>query len=201
MRGAAGEPAFAAAHSAQNREFYLGNGLPATTVVDVPRAKRPSQRARPQILRRRLAARATAAEPECCDVTQKQRGGNYPHIRSCEVRRIGTEVMRRASHAPEWYLHPGEPMVAWGPSWRNGFGERNVARTDLIDLLGILHPIIQAPMIGFSGPALVAAVSNAGALGSLPCAAIRHRPRGSKSKSYVEPEPAVQPVTFSCTCS
>jgi nitronate monooxygenase len=43
-------------------------------------------------------------------------------------------------------------------------------RTDLLDLLGITHPIIQAPMSGFSGPALVAAVSNAGALGSLPCA-------------------------------
>jgi nitronate monooxygenase len=45
-------------------------------------------------------------------------------------------------------------------------------RTDLIELLGITHPIIQAPMSGFSGPALVAAVSNAGALGSLPCAAL-----------------------------
>ena len=46
------------------------------------------------------------------------------------------------------------------------------SRTDLIDLLGITHPIIQAPMSGFSGPALVAAVSNAGALGSLSCAAL-----------------------------
>jgi nitronate monooxygenase len=43
------------------------------------------------------------------------------------------------------------------------------SRTDLIDLLGITHPIIQAPMSGFSGPALVAAVSNAG---SLSCAAL-----------------------------
>ena len=45
-------------------------------------------------------------------------------------------------------------------------------RTDLLDLLGITHPIIQAPMSGFSGPALVAAVSNSGALGSLSCAAM-----------------------------
>src|SRR5436305_1500467 len=45
-------------------------------------------------------------------------------------------------------------------------------RTDLLDLLGITHPIIQAPMSGFSGPALVAAVSNAGALGSLSCATL-----------------------------
>jgi nitronate monooxygenase len=45
-------------------------------------------------------------------------------------------------------------------------------RTDLLDLLGITHPIIQAPMSGFSSPALVAAVSNAGALGSLGCATL-----------------------------
>jgi len=45
-------------------------------------------------------------------------------------------------------------------------------RTDLIDLLGITHPIIQAPMGSFGGPALVAAVSNAGALGSLSCASL-----------------------------
>jgi len=38
--------------------------------------------------------------------------------------------------------------------------------TDLLDLLGVLHPIIQAAIRGYGGPALVAAVSNAGALGS-----------------------------------
>ena len=35
----------------------------------------------------------------------------------------------------------------------------------LIDLFGIAHPIVQAPMAGASTPALAAAVSNAGALG------------------------------------
>jgi len=45
-------------------------------------------------------------------------------------------------------------------------------RTDLLELLDITHPIIQAPMSGFSSPALVAAVSNAGALGSLGCATL-----------------------------
>jgi nitronate monooxygenase len=35
----------------------------------------------------------------------------------------------------------------------------------LTDLLGIVHPIIQAPMAGASTPALAAAVSNAGGLG------------------------------------
>jgi nitronate monooxygenase len=42
-------------------------------------------------------------------------------------------------------------------------------RTDLTELLGIDHPIIQAPMAGSDGPALAAAVSNAGGMGSLGC--------------------------------
>jgi len=37
-------------------------------------------------------------------------------------------------------------------------------------LLGIEHPIIQAPMAGVQDSALAIAVSNAGGLGSLPCA-------------------------------
>lgn len=37
----------------------------------------------------------------------------------------------------------------------------------LRELLGVAHPIIQAPMVGVSTPALAAAVSNAGGLGSL----------------------------------
>jgi nitronate monooxygenase len=40
----------------------------------------------------------------------------------------------------------------------------------LEDLLGIELPIIQAPMAGVQGSALAIAVSNAGGLGSLPCA-------------------------------
>jgi len=39
-------------------------------------------------------------------------------------------------------------------------------KTELINLLKIKHPIIQAPMAGASTPELVAAVSNAGGLGS-----------------------------------
>lgn len=38
------------------------------------------------------------------------------------------------------------------------------------ELLGIRMPIIQAPMAGVQGSALAAAVSNAGGLGSVPCA-------------------------------
>src|SRR3954471_18099102 len=40
----------------------------------------------------------------------------------------------------------------------------------LKQLLGIELPIIQAPMAGVQGGALAVAVSNAGGLGSLPCA-------------------------------
>jgi nitronate monooxygenase len=42
-------------------------------------------------------------------------------------------------------------------------------RTDFVELSGITHPIIQAPMSGFAPPALAAAVCNAGALGSMGC--------------------------------
>ena len=42
--------------------------------------------------------------------------------------------------------------------------------TTLQQLLGIQHPIIQAPMAGVQTSALAIAVSNAGGLGSLPCA-------------------------------
>ncbi|WP_435642166.1 NAD(P)H-dependent flavin oxidoreductase [Micavibrio aeruginosavorus] len=47
----------------------------------------------------------------------------------------------------------------------------NPVRTNPItELLGIEHPIIQAPMAGVDTPALAAAVSGAGGLGSLACA-------------------------------
>jgi len=40
----------------------------------------------------------------------------------------------------------------------------------LLDLLGIEHPIIQAPMAGSDSPVLAAAVANAGGMGSIGCA-------------------------------
>ena len=40
-------------------------------------------------------------------------------------------------------------------------------RNELLDLLGIQFPIIQAPMAGVSTPEMAAAVMNAGGLGSL----------------------------------
>lgn len=46
--------------------------------------------------------------------------------------------------------------------------------TLLADLLGTELPIVQAPMAGVQASALALAVSNAGALGSLPCAMLSH---------------------------
>lgn len=79
-------------------------------------------------------------------------------------------------------------------------------RTDLIALLGITHPIIQAPMSGFSSPALVAAVSNAGALGSLGCSTLSAQTvrdqveelRGASNRPFnlnffVHPAPSIDP--------
>jgi nitronate monooxygenase len=43
-------------------------------------------------------------------------------------------------------------------------------RVSLQELLGVEIPLVQAPMAGVQGSALAAAVSNAGGLGSLPCA-------------------------------
>jgi nitronate monooxygenase len=42
-------------------------------------------------------------------------------------------------------------------------------RTNFLELLGITHPVVQAPMSGFTPPALVTAVCNAGGLGSIGC--------------------------------
>ena len=73
----------------------------------------------------------------------------------------------------------------------------------LTELLGIARPIVQAPMAGFSTPALAAAVSNAGGLGSLGCAMLDGEQlraalgelRGATNRPvnldfFVHPEPA-----------
>jgi len=63
-------------------------------------------------------------------------------------------------------------------------------RTDLLELLGIAHPVVQAPMSGFTPPALAAAVCNAGWAQS-----VAPRCRGSRlvataAASAIVPEPA-----------
>src|SRR5512143_2699768 len=60
--------------------------------------------------------------------------------------------------------------------------------TTLQQLLGIDLPIVQAPMAGVQGSALAVAVSNAGGLGSLPCAmlsvdAMRNELRAIKAQT------------------
>ena len=80
-------------------------------------------------------------------------------------------------------------------------------RTDLVDLLGIAQPIVQAPMSGFTTPALAAAVSNAGGLGSLGCvgvpaARIREQVTALRQATnrpfnlnfFVHPEPSAEPA-------
>jgi nitronate monooxygenase len=76
----------------------------------------------------------------------------------------------------------------------------------LIDLLGIRHPILQAPMLGSTTPALVAAVSGAGALGAMGCtrmgaeeiaafvAAMRGATNGAFNLNFfAHPEPVADP--------
>src|SRR4051812_49874093 len=50
------------------------------------------------------------------------------------------------------------------------FPERRGATMDLRELFGIEVPIVQAPMAGVQLAALAVAVSEAGGLGSIPCA-------------------------------
>src|SRR5688572_19905793 len=66
---------------------------------------------------------------------------------------------------PSWWRAPGLR--------RSRTSEASPQTSDmqtLQELFGIDLPIIQAPMAGAQGSALAVAVSNAGGLGSLPCA-------------------------------
>jgi len=81
----------------------------------------------------------------------------------------------------------------------------------LQQLLGISLPIIQAPMAGVQGGALTVAVSNAGGLGSLPCAMLgpdamrkelatisaqTRKPYNVNFFCHVQPEPSVEQETI-----
>ncbi|MBV8473566.1 MAG: nitronate monooxygenase [Hyphomicrobiales bacterium] len=56
----------------------------------------------------------------------------------------------------------------------------------LLELLGIDHPIIQAPMAGTSTPKMAAAVSNAGGLGSIGLGAMTANAAGEAMKAFRE---------------
>src|SRR3954451_11406864 len=61
-----------------------------------------------------------------------------------------------------------------GPGISAHHGPSRSGKMTLQQLLGIDLPIIQAPMAGVQGGALAVAVSEAGGLGSLPCALLDH---------------------------
>ena len=67
----------------------------------------------------------------------------------------------------------GEAFGALAARWASSqAGDNNVQQdtfhTPLCDVLGISYPVLQAPMAGVAGPALVAAVCEAGGMGILP---------------------------------
>jgi nitronate monooxygenase len=68
----------------------------------------------------------------------------------------------------------------------------------LASLLGIERPIIQAPMAGVQSSALAAAVSNAGALGSLPCAMLTPDERRLQLAELQAATPKPFNVNFFC---
>jgi nitronate monooxygenase len=69
-----------------------------------------------------------------------------------------------------------------------------VSMSPLCALLGIRHPIIQAPMVGVSTPALAAAVSAAGGLGSLGLGASTP----AQAREFVEQTRALTARPFNC---
>ena len=79
------------------------------------------------------------------------------------------------SHVPFWkrrdFLKTGATATAAVTLARGaGAAPAPRLRTSLCDLLGIEYPLLQSGMGGVAGPALAAAVSNAGGLGILGCA-------------------------------
>ncbi|MGF1561685.1 MAG: NAD(P)H-dependent flavin oxidoreductase [Geminicoccaceae bacterium] len=87
-------------------------------------------------------------------------------------------------------------------------------KRDLIDLLQIEHPILQAPMVGAATPAMAAAVSAAGGLGGLGCGSINAEAiraevddlRSMTNRPYnlnffVHPEPETKPEIDAATAA
>src|SRR5512132_4249280 len=68
-----------------------------------------------------------------------------------------------------WRIGAGAacPLRSTANACRPGRRTMSAARNPLLELVGIEVPIVQAPMAGVSSPAMAAAVSNAGGLGSI----------------------------------
>lgn len=70
--------------------------------------------------------------------------------------------------------------------------------TRILDLLGVEHPIIQAPMAGSVGPELVIAVSESGGLGSLPCAMLS--PEQMRTELGIIRQRSSRPINLNFFC-
>ncbi|MFJ1337378.1 NAD(P)H-dependent flavin oxidoreductase [Pseudomonas caricapapayae] len=70
--------------------------------------------------------------------------------------------------------------------------------TRLLDLLGIELPILQAPMAGSTGSAMAIAVSNAGGLGSLPCATLSLEQIRAELQAFKQASNGPLNVNFFC---
>src|SRR5450432_2748140 len=68
----------------------------------------------------------------------------------------------------------------------------------ILDLLGIDLPIIQAPMAGANGAEMVIAVSEAGGLGSLPCAMLT--PEQARAAVTVIRQVTARPINLNFFC-
>jgi nitronate monooxygenase len=68
----------------------------------------------------------------------------------------------------------------------------------ILDLFGVALPIVQAPMAGSSGPELAIAVSEAGGLGSLPCAMLT--PEQARSHMGIFRQRTARPVNLNFFC-
>lgn len=82
--------------------------------------------------------------------------------------RIGTILRINQKAEPEGGLHVGFAVSLMQAADRQD--DQGTQMTTLQRMLGIELPIIQAPMAGVQDGAPAIAVSNAGGLGSLPCA-------------------------------
>jgi nitronate monooxygenase len=71
-------------------------------------------------------------------------------------------------------------------------------RTKLLETLGIEHPILLAPMAGSGTPELAIAVSEAGGLGSLPCAMLS--PDEIKAQAQIIRQRTSRPVNLNFFC-
>jgi nitronate monooxygenase len=77
-------------------------------------------------------------------------------------------------------------------------GDRMWPNTWLLDLLGVEVPIIQAPMAGAVSPEMVIQVSEAGGLGSLPCAMLT--PEQARNDLGVIRQRTSRPVNLNFFC-